>query len=216
MPLVKPDYYTLQEALELIKGALPDEDALENLREALHDRSGAAWIIDGAGRRVPIPSNLWLSSLDLTLSVERGTAKFKELGGLGAWRFPAVEGPIRIDRAQLDALCTNEDHSTRVNPAGEMSAEAPALEARSSLADPYKTALPGKPSIRHLILAEFRRRVAEKDNETSLSKEAQALCNWARTKHPEAPTTTARTVENHIRSEFRQLVKNASTKFPTK
>ena len=86
------------------------------------------------------------------------------------------------------------------------------LEARSSLADPYKTGLAGKPSIRHFILPEFRRRVAENGNETSLAKEAQALCDWARTEHPEAPTPTARTIENLLRPEFRRLVKNAPTK----
>ncbi len=110
MPLVKPDYYTLQEALDLIKEALPDEDALENLRKALHDRPGAAWIIDGNGRRVEIPHNLWLSfslKFHLTFSIKRGTAKFVAPGA-DPYIVPApvVEGPIRIDRAQLDALCT--------------------------------------------------------------------------------------------------------------
>ena len=113
MPLVKPDYYTLQESLDLIRGALPDEDALGNLRQFLHSRPGAAWIINGDdGRRVEIPHNLWLSFPPkyhpelLELSVERGTAKFQDLSGnpYGPWRFPVVEGPIQIDRGQLDEL----------------------------------------------------------------------------------------------------------------
>ena len=106
MPLVKPDYYTLQEALDLIKGILPDEDALKNLREFLHSQPSAAWILDEDGRRVEIP-NLWLSvprKFHLTFDVEQGTAKFNEPGGPGAWRRPDVEGQIRIERWPLDAL----------------------------------------------------------------------------------------------------------------
>ena len=139
MPLIKPDYYTFQEALDLIKGILPDEDALENLRQFLHSHPSAAWIIDEDGQRVKIP-NLWLSvspKCHLMVSVEQGTAKFQEPGGLGAWRRPAVEGPIRIDRAPLDALCTlisvprkahkqitNQKHLAWVSLAGEIAREA--------------------------------------------------------------------------------------------
>ncbi len=161
MPLVKPDYYTLQEALGLIKETLPDEDALENLREALHSRSIAAWIIDGDGRRVEIPHNLWLSfslKFHLTFSIERGTAKFKEPGGLGAWRFPAVEGPIRIDRAQLDALRArvgvrvlaqepnpqpDEARPTVTRPLGRRS--LPRDSAKRALDTLYPKGIPSKP-----------------------------------------------------------------------
>lgn len=108
MPLVNPDYYTLGEALDLIEKGLPGENPLENLRQALHSRPSAAWIIDGNGRRVEIPLTLWLSfslKFHLTFSIERGTARFVAPGA-NPYIVPApvVEGQIRIDRGQLDEL----------------------------------------------------------------------------------------------------------------
>ena len=64
--------------------------------------------------------------------------------------------------------------------------------------------LMGRPSIRHLILEEFKRRVTDKKFEPKLGKEATALHEWAKSAHPAAPATTAGTIENLIRSRHRE------------
>ena len=46
--------------------------------------------------------------------------------------------------------------------------------------NPYRTGLPGKPSIRHLILGELERRVKAGNLKPILAHEAKALREWAR------------------------------------
>ncbi len=76
----------------------------------------------------------------------------------------------------------------------------------------YRTGLPGKPSIKHLIVQEFRCRGESGDYELTLKAEAQALHEWAKDKHPKAPTPTPKTIENHIRDDYHRLIRNKPTK----
>ena len=75
-----------------------------------------------------------------------------------------------------------------------------------SAADPYRTGLPGRRTIKHLIVCEFRSRVERGCHELSLKAEAQALETWARQMHPEAPTPRVKTIENQIRPDYNRLV----------
>jgi hypothetical protein len=78
-------------------------------------------------------------------------------------------------------------------------------EARKSPEiDQYRTGAAGRPSIMHLVEAEFQRRV---DNGTALPvlrQEASELSAWARREHPEAPPVTAKTIENQLRAKHRR------------
>ena len=70
--------------------------------------------------------------------------------------------------------------------------------------DPYRTGLPGKPTIKHLMLAEFSKRVEKGTFELKLEDEAEALCNWAKNKHPKAPRPKPPSVRNAIRDEYQK------------
>ena len=73
--------------------------------------------------------------------------------------------------------------------------------------NPYRTGLPGKPSIRHLILGELERRVKAGNLKPILAHEAKALREWAESTHPKAPTPGVRAIENMIRGEYRKIVR---------
>ncbi len=80
--------------------------------------------------------------------------------------------------------------------------------------DPYRTGAPGRPSIMHLILDEFRRRANGNDTEVkpTLAAEARSLRDWAAEKHPNAPKTSAHTIENQIREAYHQYHSENPTK----
>lgn len=78
----------------------------------------------------------------------------------------------------------------------------PGFDASAMSPDPYRTGLPGKPSIKHLILGEFRRRATADEVQPTLAAEARALHEWAKREHTQAPTPTPRTIQNHIRLEY--------------
>jgi hypothetical protein len=86
-----------------------------------------------------------------------------------------------------------------VQPAGR---EA---DSATETPDPYQTGLPGRPTIAHLIDAEFQRRVRARETLTSISAEANALREWALTHHPAAPTPKPRSIENQIRSQYSRI-----------
>ena len=69
---------------------------------------------------------------------------------------------------------------------------------------PYLTGLAGRPTIKHLILAEFRKRAKGHTFDLTLADEATALCNWAEEKHPDGARPTRLTIENLIRNEHRR------------
>jgi hypothetical protein len=71
--------------------------------------------------------------------------------------------------------------------------------------DPYRTGLPGRPSmIKHHIEQEFRRRCEAGEVCPSLAEEARTLRGWAATEHPSAPTPTEKTIKNNLRNLYRQ------------
>jgi len=63
------------------------------------------------------------------------------------------------------------------------------------------TGMPGRPSkAKHLIDAEFERRVAAEECEPALVDEARALREWLKNHHPHVAQPEQKTVENNIRS----------------
>lgn len=81
--------------------------------------------------------------------------------------------------------------------------EVLAIWGAPTVPDPYRSGLQGRPTIRHLILAQFRDRAAAGQCEAKLAEEARVLHQWATDTHPRAPAPTARTIENFIRKDYR-------------
>ena len=84
---------------------------------------------------------------------------------------------------------------------------APDAASVSTPIEQHKTGLPGRPTIAHLVLEEFRCRVKSGQCKDTLAAEARALHDWAATKHKMAPTPKARSIENQIRAEYRTCIK---------
>ena len=104
--------------------------------------------------------------------------------------------PLR-DFCQRWFTARGEEPPVPITPEGPKPTAAPG-------ADPYKTGLPGKPTIKHLILAQFQERVEQGTFELKLKDEAEALCNWARDKHPNAPRPQPPSIRNAIRDDYRK------------
>ena len=76
--------------------------------------------------------------------------------------------------------------------------------ASASEVDPFKTGAPGRPTMSHVIKAQFEIRCKEAIVEPTLHSEATALLAWAKEHHPRTPLPTHKTIENQIRSAYRQ------------
>jgi hypothetical protein len=81
-------------------------------------------------------------------------------------------------------------------------------QAVPKTAPAYRTELPGRPSIKNLILCELERRARDGQMLGTVTSESKALATWAAANHPDAPSLpTARTIENLIRMKFRELAR---------
>jgi hypothetical protein len=73
------------------------------------------------------------------------------------------------------------------------------------------TGVQGRPSkSRHIIEAEFARRVEAGQIEQSLSQQSLVLAAWFKTNHPDKPHPTAKTIENNLRDAYREAARNAA------
>jgi hypothetical protein len=70
--------------------------------------------------------------------------------------------------------------------------------------NPFRSGAPGKPSAIQLVEAEHKRRLDCGEALTKVSKEAAHLEVWLNGKYPDAPRTTAKTIENRIREAHRR------------
>jgi len=111
---------------------------------------------------------------------------------------PAELAEVAHDPGSINVVSTE----AAKNQADLSSSKAPAADP-SAIVDPYKTGLPGRRTIAHLIKNEFDRRRKEGETEVKLKDEAAALHHWAATTHPTAPTPTVTTIENQIRQLHR-------------
>ena len=66
-----------------------------------------------------------------------------------------------------------------------------------------RTGAPGRPNSAHLVEAEFKRRAAAGDIETTLSEQAKALSEWLGKAHPTLAQMVSGTIENRIRTLWR-------------
>ena len=114
---------------------------------------------------------------------------------------PGPQTDVETDEGQDDA----QEAGQSANQEGTATSNDP------SPVDIYSTGLPGQPTIKHLILSEFERRVTDKEFKSLLSQEAKELQAWAKSEHPKAPNTTNRTIENHIRSRHSEAKSNLNS-----
>lgn len=114
MPLVSRDYYSLPEALELIKERIPNEDPLDNLLDALHSGEVDAWILDEEfGGRHSVDTNYWRSTTSLFgYSLETGQGHLHTGDPYVATR--TVRGPVQIDMVGLDDLLPDPSMVTTI------------------------------------------------------------------------------------------------------
>ena len=67
----------------------------------------------------------------------------------------------------------------------------------------YKSGSPGRPTSKQLIKLEFDERYQRGETAASITLEARALAEWLGEVHPSAPQLTPKTIENQLRSAFR-------------
>lgn len=69
----------------------------------------------------------------------------------------------------------------------------------------YQSGVSGRPTSRSLIVVEMERRHGAGLLEESLAKEAAELSTWLQATHPQAPQMIPKTIEEAIRTEYREL-----------
>lgn len=87
-----------------------------------------------------------------------------------------------------------------------------ALDSHLSELDQFRSGMPGRTTAKHKIVAEFQRRVSSNEALPSLAAEARELVDWLLRAYPEAPRTSARTIENQLRDLHRRHFKTRTTK----
>ena len=79
-------------------------------------------------------------------------------------------------------------------------------------ADPLaviRTGTPGRPTPIYLVEHEFKRRVATGEIEAkSCAAQSRILAAWHAETHPNLPRLTPKTIENHIRADYRKAKQN--------
>jgi hypothetical protein len=68
----------------------------------------------------------------------------------------------------------------------------------------HHTGAPGRPSLMHLVEAEYRARCNRGEAEASIGAEAKALAEWLQNKHPDVPRLKPKSIANRLRHEHRE------------
>ncbi len=95
--------------------------------------------------------------------------------------------------------------------ASAISGELAASDTAEVSPDPNRTGFAGRPTAKHLILAEHCRRIEAGEASEMLVREAEYLDAWLREAHPTAPPTTVRTIKNRIRAQHNDWKSSKAT-----
>lgn len=163
------------------------KDAALRFMRYLHQGMVTPSALGTDGRVYEVPAHLWASKHPEDLFDNGGYLEVLK-GQLAVPR-----GLIETDTATV--LVNGDDLQRLITAIDEGSIPAVASKVK---ADPYRTGLPGRPTIRHLILDELRRRNAAGECEPTVKAEAQVLQEWASSAHPNAPPPATGTIENLI------------------
>lgn len=178
------------------------------------------------GRRIKVPSTQWLSLMNFSVDFEdsdcnlslpmRGTSVKIVFGKLLLFTselesFLEYNEPFSAYRMPPLSMSFNDrDGASEMLPEGGGSAQD--VEMIAKTVDPYRDGYPGRPTIKHLILAEFCRRREADECQPTLKAEAEALQNWAKENHRKPKTPSVKTIENQIRSPYWQSRSGDPTK----
>ena len=100
MPLPR-NYYTVEDARDLVAQKFPSENANQALRELLHGWEVPTWIIDRkTGRRVDVPPEKFFKANKTDFHWPLGNDGWIRLASALRW----VSGEIRIDREAFDRV----------------------------------------------------------------------------------------------------------------
>jgi hypothetical protein len=111
------------------------------------------------------------------------------------------------------APCLDDVPEPVTNPGPDTNGQLPLLKAsdfhewltsEKHRINPFRTGAPGKPSGIGVVEREHRRRMDAGEAFESVRQEASHLKDWLDRTYPEAPATTAKTIENRIRAAHRQ------------
>jgi hypothetical protein len=156
--------------------------------------------IGNDGMVYEVPSHIWASEHAEDLFDNGGSLEVR------AGQLAVPSGHTHTDTA---VILVNRDDVQRLITAinkGEIPSAAPGITTEQ--VDPYRTGLPGRRTISHLTVPEFRRRAAAGECKPTLKAEAEALWEWAITTHPEGAQPTPGTIENQIRPFYNALVRS--------
>jgi hypothetical protein len=148
------------------------------------------------GRVYEVTAHLWASEHAEDLFDNGGYLEVRN-GQLAEPR-----GLLQTDTATV--LVNGDDLQRLIIAINEGSIPTVAPEVK---ADPYRTGLPGRPTIGHLIEAKLRRRIAAGEFNPTIKAEAEALREWAISTHPNAPAPTPKAIQNLIRDLYNALVR---------
>ena len=116
----------------------------------------------------------------------------------GLPRFWFGSGPARMVSAATGRppSAYNDDHTKR---------SPTKATGQADQIDPYKTGGAGKPTVKHLVESEMRRRAEHGEMLPILTEESKALSAWAAEKHPNGPRITPKTIRNSLNGVHRGL-----------
>ncbi len=157
-------------------------DAKRNLWRALQAGAiSSSGISNASGIREPIAPVTWC---DLHAFVGRDNRDY------------LMTDPTGLTGLRYDALRFPSQQVLTSWP-GELDKDAPILS----------TGAPGRPSSRHLVANELKRRALAGTLEVSLANEARHLSAWLAAAHPEAPAMSQKSIENALRPDYKSLKK---------
>lgn len=138
------------------------------------------------GRLVVVPASDWAGDVDWTAeTLSAGTRHYRRLRAVD-WGKLSPE-----QKTLVTHLLSGEPTSTAPRTA----------DVTTNVR--HTSGFPGRPSSRHLVEAEFKRRSQAGELEPSLEKEAAALERWLSETHPGAPRARKKTIQNAIRELYR-------------
>jgi hypothetical protein len=111
-------------------------------------------------------------------------------------------------------ICGSQSDENEPDQTGGSAMLAQSYEETGGASPIYSTGAPGRPSSKHLVKPELRRRAENGLLLSTLTEEAGHLSRWLEETHPGAPPMTQKTIENSLRALYHSLKKTRSQQNP--
>lgn len=181
---VPEGWLTLPSALVRAGG---DGEAWNRLRQWLFGGRVQARVLTENGRTYKVPNNVWATPFAKE-ALSSGKGRVHDGSLVGGYY---VEGWVLILGADVESVLAYE----RVG-------QSPLTHS----------AMPGRPTARHLYLVELERRFKNGSLCTGVAAESRALYDWLKATHPDINRGTPKTIENNIRAPYRRLTQGPPPK----